>query len=399
MSSGEKERKWFRSLIQNPSGLIGLIIIAVAFTLAIGAYYIVPDYSPAANRQLPLVALKAPGYSVTVLKIRKNRQIDEVGFWKRLVGGQENRYTWNEVSTWEIRRDSIEWTAIDQGVESVYKRVNRKHLADVLYAVDSVFSKPNGQVVIQTTDGTHFEQTLEEITRKVEKTSIETVSFPLGSDKFGRCIFSRMVVGIRISLLVGMIAVSISLTVGLFLGSLSGYLGGKVDDFIVFLINTVWSIPTLLMVFAIVLALGRSASNVYIAIGFTMWVDVARIVRGQVMEVKRNNYIEAARSMGFSHARILIVHILPNIIGPLTVIAAANFATAILIEAGLSYLGFGIQPPTPSWGNMLNENYGYAVSGKPFLAIIPAFCIMLLVLAFNLAGNALRDAFDVKRTN
>ena len=162
------------------------------------------------------------------------------------------------------------------------------------------------------------------------------------------------------------------------------------------LINTVWSIPTLLLVFAIVLALGRGVSIIFLAVGLTMWVDVARIVRGQVLALKEVQFVEAAQSMGFRTWRILSKHILPNCMGPVMVVAAANFAMAILIEAGLSYLGFGIQPPQPSWGTMLNENYGYAIGGKPFLALTPALAIMLMVLAFNLVGNGLRDALDVK---
>jgi len=199
--------------------------------------------------------------------------------------------------------------------------------------------------------------------------------------------------------LVGLIAVGISLTIGLLLGSLAGYFGGRVDDFIMLLINTVWSIPTLLLVFAIVLAMGRGIGIIFLAVGLTMWVDVARIVRGQVMSLKEIQFVEAAQSMGFRTMRIIVKHILPNILGPVMVIAAANFAMAILIEAGLSYLGFGIKPPTPSWGTMLNENYGYALSGKPFLALIPALAIMLMVLAFNLVGNGFRDALDVKSRN
>jgi peptide/nickel transport system permease protein len=127
-----------------------------------------------------------------------------------------------------------------------------------------------------------------------------------------------------------------------------------------------------------------------------MWVDVARLVRGQVLSLRERNYIRISRSVGTSHWGIIIKHILPNILSSLFVIGAANFAIAILIEAGLSYLGFGVQPPIPSLGNMLNENYGFALSGKIFMAIIPATVIMLLVLSFNLAGNGLRDIFDVK---
>jgi len=203
--------------------------------------------------------------------------------------------------------------------------------------------------------------------------------------------------GIRISLLVGFIAVIISILLGVSLGATAGYFGGKTDQVIMMLINTVWSIPTLLLVFAIILALGKGVTIIFVAVGLTMWADVARIVRGQVLNAKENQYVQAAKSMGFGAFRIISKHILPNIVGPILVIAAANFATAILIEAGLSYLEFGIQPPTTSIGSMLNENYGYVFSGRVILAIAPALTIMLLVLSFNLVGSGLRDVFDIKK--
>lgn len=236
----------------------------------------------------------------------------------------------------------------------------------------------------------------ESLKDKITDAHVKNRTFWLGADRFGRSVLSRLILGVRISLIVGLIAVLISLTVGILVGAVAGYFGGRIDDLLMLLINTVWSIPTLILVFAIVLALGRGIGIIFLAVGLTMWVDVARIVRGQVMAAREIQFVEAAKSMGFGDLRIIFRHILPNILGPILVIAAANFATAILIEAGLSYLGFGIQPPTPSWGTMLNENYGYAISGKPFLAIVPAIAIMLLVLAFNLAGNGLRDALDVK---
>ena len=136
---------------------------------------------------------------------------------------------------------------------------------------------------------------------------------------------------------------------------------------------------------------------IYIAVGLSMWVEVARIVRGQVMGVREMEYIQAAKGLGFSDFRIIFKHILPNIIGPILVIAAADFAAAILIEAGLSLVGIGVRPPMPSWGVMLNEQHNYLfIQGKAFLALAPGIAIMILVLAFNLLGNGLRDAFDVK---
>ena len=163
-----------------------------------------------------------------------------------------------------------------------------------------------------------------------------------------------------------------------------------------FLINVAWSIPTLLLVIAITLALGKGYWQVFIAVGLTMWVEVARVVRGEVMSVKEQQYITAARALGYTDFRIIFKHILPNIMTPVIVISAANFAAAILIESGLSFLGIGAQPPMSSWGAMIKTHYNDIVLGQPYLAIIPGLCIMSLVMAFMLMGNTLRDALDVK---
>jgi len=142
--------------------------------------------------------------------------------------------------------------------------------------------------------------------------------------------------------------------------------------------------------------LGKGFWQVFVAVGLTMWVNVARLVRGQIFATKELQYVEAAKALGFSHARIIAKHILPNIMGPILVIAASNFASAIVIEAGLSFLGVGVQPPQPSWGLMIKENYNFIITQNPMLALAPGFAIMLLVLAFNLFGNGLRDALNVR---
>jgi len=203
-------------------------------------------------------------------------------------------------------------------------------------------------------------------------------------------------VGVRVSLSVGLITVIISLTIGIGLGALAGYFRGNIDNAIMWLINIVWSIPTLLLVFAITLLLGKGYWQVFIAIGLTMWVNVARIIRGQVLIVREMEYVEAARALGFSNVRIIFRHILPNVMGPVLVVAASNFASAIVIEAGLSFLGVGVQPPQPSWGLMIKENYNFIITRNPMLALAPGFAIMLLVLAFNMLGSGLRDALQVK---
>jgi peptide/nickel transport system permease protein len=142
--------------------------------------------------------------------------------------------------------------------------------------------------------------------------------------------------------------------------------------------------------------LGKGFWQVFVAVGLTMWVNVARLVRGQVLATRELQYVEAARALGFSNFRIISRHIIPNIMGPILVIAASNFASAIVIEAGLSFLGVGVQPPQPSWGLMIKENYNFIITQNPMLALAPGFAIMLLVLAFNLFGNGLRDALNVR---
>ncbi len=223
-----------------------------------------------------------------------------------------------------------------------------------------------------------------------------TKKFYLGTDKYGRDILSRLIIGTRVSLSVGLITVLISLTVGISLGAIAGYFRGRADDIIMWLINVIWSIPTLLLVFAITLLLGKGFLQVFVAVGLTMWVNVARLVRGQVLATRELQYVEAAKVLGFSNFRIIARHILPNILGPILVIAASNFASAIVIEAGLSFLGIGVQPPQPSWGLMIKENYNFIITQNPMLALAPGFAIMILVLAFNLLGNGLRDALNVR---
>ena len=203
---------------------------------------------------------------------------------------------------------------------------------------------------------------------------MSTKKFLLGTDKYGRDILSRLIIGTRVSLSVGLITVIISLSIGLILGSLAGYYRGRTDDIIMWFINVIWSIPTLLLVFAITLALGKGFWQVFIAVGLTMWVNVARLVRGQVLAVRELEYVEATRALGFSDFRTIVRHIWPNIMGPVMVIAASNFASAIVIEAGLSFLGVGVQPPQPSWGLMIKENYNFIITQNPMLALAPGLC-------------------------
>jgi peptide/nickel transport system permease protein len=395
-------QKALRRLMRNKPALFGLGTIVLAVLIAILGYTISPDDTPDANQQSLTIALKDPGFSVKMFKMKKNRAVETRGFFGKMLFGSENEDDFLPINNYEIKGDSVvveKYAGEEPTTGQILRGPSQRfHIADVLYAINgsnSKIEKLNDQFIFYDLNNQKTTANTEEVTQKIEN-QIVTQKFRLGTDNFGRDTLSRLILGVRISLLVGLIAVIISLTIGILLGALAGYFGGRIDEAIMLVINTVWSIPTILLVFAIVLAFGKSIGIIFLAVGLTMWVDVARLVRGQVMSLKQIQFVEAAQSMGFGTWRILTRHILPNILGPVMVVAASNFATAILIESGLSYLGFGIQPPTPSWGTMLNENYGYAIGGKPFLALIPAVAIMLMVLAFNLVGNGFRDALDVK---
>jgi len=399
------QRAW-RQLWKNKSAIFGLGVITVAVLMALLGYLISPDKTTNVNEQIPEVSLKSPGFKVQLLAVRKNRKIEKKGLLNTMLFGRPNPYKFIPINNYKI--DGAQLIAERYEGENLQtgKPLKGKKLiydlADIAFPIsfkNKTQQVAGGLMTYQDINDEQKEVKLTDLQQKIEENQIYQKTFYLGTDKYGRSMLSRLILGVRISLLVGLIAVFISLTIGITLGAVAGYFGGRVDDLVLLIINTVWSIPTLLLVFAIVLALGRGIGIIFLAVGLTMWVDVARIVRGQMIAFKEIQFVEAAQSMGFKSSRIIFRHILPNIIGPIMVIAATTFATAILIEAGLSYLGFGIQPPTPSWGTMLNENYGYAISGKPFLALIPAFAIMLMVLAFNLVGNGLRDALDVKSNN
>jgi peptide/nickel transport system permease protein len=222
-------------------------------------------------------------------------------------------------------------------------------------------------------------------------------TFLLGTDRLGRDILSRLMAGTYISLTVGFISVAISLIFGVAVGMLAGYYRGWVDATLSWIINVIWSIPNLLVVMAFILAFGAGFWKVFIAIGLTMWVEVARIVRGQILSIREKEYIEAAISMGMSDGRVMFREMLPQLWPILIVISAANFSSAILIESGMSFLGLGVQIPAPSWGNMIRENYAMIPTKHAHLALAPGICIMLTVLALSYVGNGLRSALDIKK--
>jgi ABC-type dipeptide/oligopeptide/nickel transport system permease subunit len=361
-----------KRFLRNKLAVLSLIVIICICLVAIFASIISPDATPNANTMHLELAVKDPGFSVQCVKKQKleDNTKEKKSVLENFFIGKEDAFEYIPIHKYE---------AVPNAPDSIILHT----YFDEKTSVPQRFSLQ--QLSSNYTSFTIF----------VQK-GIVTKKYILGTDRFGRDLLSRLIQGTRVSMAVGIIAVLLSISIGVFLGSIAGYYGGKVDAFVQWILNVVWAIPTLLLVFAITIVLGKGFWQIFIAVGLTMWVGTARLIRGQVMSLKQLDYIQAAKTMGFSNLRIIVKHILPNIIGPTIVMAASNFATAILIEAGLSFLGVGVQPPTPSWGLMIKENYNFIITNKLMLAFIPGFAIMLLVLCFNLLGNGLRDAFDVR---
>jgi len=347
-------------------GVLSFWFIVTCALIVIFGYAFAPDSTKNANQMHLSIHSKKPGFNVKMLTIPSSYK-NEQSFLSKFFFGKVNAATEIPLTSYRISDNSLfikEYSAT--AAETLEKEI--------------------------TLDKFPLSKSIADVPTKY----ISAKTFYFGTDKYGRDLLSRIIIGTRISFSIGFVAVFISLFLGILLGALAGYYEGKVDAFIMWLINVTWSIPTLLLVIAITLALGKGFWQVFVAVGLTMWVEVARIVRGQVLGVKKMQYVTAARALGYKDFRIISKHIIPNIMAPVIVISAANFAAAILIESGLSFLGIGAQPPMPSWGAMIKDHYSYIILGKPYLAIIPGIAIMSLVMAFMLIGNALRDALDVK---
>lgn len=365
---------WVR-LKHHKSAMFGLTVICLSIFVAVFCYVLVPDNSPDSNSMNLQVSLQPPGTAISFLKIpRQNDQ--EKSLLSKWMGGNPSTHNLIPLYDWKMQRDSL-----------FYRE----------YAGDYASPGEPGVVSLANLKEEENASANTNMTTSADQ-FISKKTFYLGTDRFGRDLLSRLMVATRVSLSVGLIAVVISLFIGIGLGSLAGFYRGWVDKIILWFINVIWSIPTLLLVVAITMALGKGFIQVFIAVGLTMWVEVARLVRGQFFSLREQQYVEAGRALGFNDSRIILRHILPNIIGPVIVIAASNFASAILLEAGLSFLGMGAQPPTPSWGMMIKENYSYIVVDAAWLAIFPGVAIALMVLSFTLLGNGLRDAFDTRST-
>lgn len=365
-----------RRLLGNAPAMLGAGFILLCTLVALLGYLLLPDASPDANNSLVQLQKQPPGFRATLLRLPQAEAAgEEPGLLGRWLGGVPPRYEEVPIGGWQVRGDTL--VARPFQAKGALAEPARR------YALSRITGHAGPAAALRA---------------EVEQSHIRQRTYWLGTDKAGRDELSRLLLGTRISLGIGLVAVLISLAIGVTVGAVAGYAGGWLDSLLLGVMTVVWSIPGIMLVIAISLAFGsKGVWTSFVAVGLTMWVDVARVVRGQLLSLREKTFVEAGRVLGLPTSRLLARHLLPNLLGPLIVIATSNFAAAILLEAGLSFLGLGVQPPAPSWGLMVNE--GFQLLGTEaglWLTLLPGAAISLLVLSFNLLGNGLRDAYDPK---
>jgi ABC-type dipeptide/oligopeptide/nickel transport system permease subunit len=408
--SASGKSPWYyarRRFLRNYPAVAGLVWLCICVLIAIFAYPLMPDSTENGNFQVVELPKRPPGTKATMILQPVFLDQEAPGWLGFLASGKPDQFRpvvvsdraavtveGDQMRYWDLRgvqHDEllpVFLLNLDKYAPEALKWQEEKGKPYLLQGDEVRYVDRKAGVTTASLQGLQTAFAEEHL---VERT------FVMGTDGFGRDVLSRLLLGTRVSMSVGLMAVIVSLLLGITLGAIAGFFRGWVDSVVMWFVSVVWSIPTLLLAISISFALGEGLWQLFLAIGASTWVEVARIVRGQIFSVREMQYVEATRAMGFGTFRTIVRHILPNILSPLIIIAAANFAAAILIEAGLSFLGVGVQAPAPSWGSMIKEGYTQVMfESGAWLAIFPGIAIILVVISLNLVGFGLRDALDPK---
>jgi peptide/nickel transport system permease protein len=353
---------------------VSLYIIGIACLLAILAYLVVPDNSPQADRKIAELKGRPPGFSALMLKLPRKGPMPGKTVLARLFTGTPPQFDLLPISTFFFARDTIV-------VEHYISQRQRETLA---YPIRMLL--PPGKERLDLGHQQHY----------IYTHNIDRKTFILGTDSQGRDIISRLILGTRISLAAALVAGLLSLSIGLLLGTLAGYYRGWLDNVIVYLVNVLWAVPAALLVFAVTLSTGRGPWQIFMAIGLSMSAGTISIIRKRVRMLREREYVQAARLLGVSHTRIMLRHILPHMAGHLLAIALSGFATAMLIEGGLSFLGIGVQPPIPTWGGMVREAFTAPMTKSTAVAFLPGIALAVLAFAFYTLASSLRNLLDLR---
>ena len=309
ISTGSLSKLAWHRLLKDKIAVSSMSIILFSIFIALSGYLITPDSTPFANEQHLELSTQKPGFKVSMLMVEKNEMKQKTSLFNKIIRGEKRSYYSLPFSSYFFEKDEIiikEFTNIplDEPLEQ------RFNLADVLYPLsyDHVIESSGGNLFFQTISGEEKKESITTLQKQVINNNMKNKLFLLGTDRYGRDMLSRLMIGTRVSLSVGFISVFISLVIGIFLGSVAGFFRGRIDDLIVWFINVVWSIPTLLLVIAITFALGKGFWQIFVAVGLTMWVEVARVIRGQIMGLREKEYVEAAKALGFKNFRIIFRH-------------------------------------------------------------------------------------------
>jgi peptide/nickel transport system permease protein len=394
---------------RNKPALLGLAWLLICGIVAIFAYPLMPDDTHNGNFQVIELPKQSPGTAYTLILRPNNLDQPSVGPLAYLVNGRPDRYTpipALDRASIQLQADTLRYTDLRGQGQMLLLPELLLHL-DKFGEQAKRWKEDSGKPYLLADGLIHFVGDAETGPRTVPLAELSATfwadhvvsgHFWLGSDAAGRDVLSRLLLGTRVSLGIGLMAVLVSLLLGVSLGAAAGFFRGWVDRVVMWFVSVVWSIPTLLLAIALAFVLGKGTWQLFVVIGVSSWVEVARLVRGQIFSLREQQYIEATRALGYRWPRVIMVHILPNVMNPLIIVAASNFASAILMEAGLSFLGVGVQAPAPSWGSMIKDGYAQIMFDSGiWLAILPGMAMILVVISLNLVGFGLRDALDPKQ--